>query len=59
MRAEGFHQVNAAIEEGLTVVPIGTSLALAQQLKSLVGVSNPHTVASHQYDFSKSDATVV
>ncbi|ADG20886.1 hypothetical protein [Paraburkholderia atlantica] len=36
---EGFHKVNAAIEEGMTVVPIGTSLALAQRLKTLVGAS--------------------
>lgn len=55
---EGFHQVNAAIENGLTIVPIGTSLALAQILKSLVGVSSPDTVA-HPYDFSKCEATVV
>lgn len=56
---EGFHQVNAAIEEGLGVVPIGTSLALAQQLKSLVGVGDSVAAARHPYDFSECDATVV
>lgn len=55
---EGFHQVNAAIEEGMTVVPIGTSLALAQQLKSLVGVTIPDTAAD-RYDFSECGASVV
>lgn len=56
---EGFHQVNAAIEQELRVVPIGTSLALAQQLKSQVGVSDPAAAARHPYDFSECDATVI
>lgn len=56
---EGFHQVNAVIEQGLRVVPIGTSLALAQQLKSQVGVSDPVAASRHPYDFSGCDATVV
>ncbi|WP_321853858.1 hypothetical protein [Paraburkholderia tropica] len=55
---EGFHQVTAAVEEGMSALPIGTSLALAQELKSLVGVSSPDAVA-HPYDFSECDATVV
>lgn len=55
---EGFHQVNAAIEMGMRIVPIGTSLALAQQLRSLIGVSTRNTVAS-PYDFSECDATVM
>ncbi|MFL9987654.1 hypothetical protein [Paraburkholderia sediminicola] len=55
---EGFHQVNAAIEEGMTVVPIGTSLALAQQLKSLVGVTIPDAAAD-RYDFSACGASVM
>lgn len=55
---EGFHQVTAAIEEGMKVVPIGTSLALAEKLKSLVGLSGSGTVR-HPYDFSECEAAVV
>ncbi|WP_259460977.1 hypothetical protein [Paraburkholderia sp. BL23I1N1] len=55
---EGFHQVNAAIEEGITVVPIGTSVSLAPQLKTLVGVAHQNTDPS-PYDFSECAAIVV
>ncbi len=55
---EGFHQVNAALEMGVRIVPMGTSLALAQHLSSLVGASNRNTVAS-PFDFSECDATVI
>ncbi|MEM5440119.1 hypothetical protein [Paraburkholderia diazotrophica] len=55
---EGFHQVNAALEEGMTVVPIGTSLVLAEQLKALVGASCDDTAGS-PFDFSACDATIM
>lgn len=55
---EGFHQVNAALEEGMTVVPIGTSLALAEQLKAMVGASRNDT-AGNPFDFSACDATIM
>ncbi|MBB3261666.1 hypothetical protein F4827_006588 [Paraburkholderia bannensis] len=55
---EGFHQVNAAIELGMKVIPVGTSLALAQELKSLVGTANP-TGSREQFDFSGCEATVM
>lgn len=55
---EGFHQVNAALEEGMTVVPIGTSLALAEQLKGMVGASHDDTAGS-PFDFSACDATLM
>ncbi|BEU25565.1 hypothetical protein [Paraburkholderia caribensis] len=54
---EGFHQVTAALEEGMTTIPVGTSLALAQQLKSLVGVRS-HGKTGHRYDLSDCIATV-
>ncbi|KND57277.1 hypothetical protein BVER_02694c [Candidatus Burkholderia verschuerenii] len=54
---EGFHHVNAAIEEGMTLVPIGTSVSLAPQLKALVGAAHQSADPS-TYDFSECAATV-
>lgn len=55
---EGFHQVNAALEEDLPLIPIGTSLALAPALKQLVGAGS-RVSTFRFYDFSECDATVV
>ena len=50
--------MNAALEEGMTIVPIGTSLSLAEQLKELVGASRDDT-ADSPFGFSACDATIM
>ncbi|WP_234775585.1 hypothetical protein [Paraburkholderia tropica] len=48
---EGFHQINAAADRELPVLPVTTSAALAKRVKALVGASSPES-AHEIFEFS-------
>ncbi|MFP3707872.1 hypothetical protein SB783_28020 [Paraburkholderia sp. SIMBA_009] len=48
---EGFHQINAAANRKLPVIPVTTSAALAERVKALVGASSPES-AHEIFEFS-------
>jgi hypothetical protein len=48
---EGIHQVNAAFEHGLGIIPISTAARYAETLKAWVGAAQPE-LAHDQFDFS-------
>ncbi|MBR8136847.1 hypothetical protein [Burkholderia cenocepacia] len=48
---EGFHQVQAILDTGVSDIPVSTSVGLAFQLRDLIGSANQET-ARQGYSFS-------
>jgi hypothetical protein len=55
---EGFHQVTAAKNAGLKVIPLSTAARMANELKTLVGTDDKET-ANHTYSFADCRDVVV
>ncbi|EEF23878.1 conserved hypothetical protein [Ricinus communis] len=55
---EGIHQVNVAFDNGLGVIPLSTSLALANVLHALVGAPDQEA-ARQSFDFCSCGATPI
>lgn len=55
---EGIHQVNAAFEYGLGIIPISTAARYAETLKTWLGAAQPE-LAHDQFDFSACACPVI